>query len=260
MSLRAAELARTLAERHAARATFTSIFDEGEASVDLAYDVQDHYVAGLLASGETPAGYKVGLTTKRMQALCGVDEPIAGVALASRIHAAPCTVRVADYVRLGVESEMAVRIGPSVGERAMPEDLPLSALVDQVCASFELVEDSGADYKRLSAASIVADNGWNAGLVFGAPVPIAAFEYLRGRRGVLRLNGEQVNEGMSDEVLGDPLEAVHWLARHLRHRGGALKPGDWVSTGAICPTRFVHPGETYVFELDGLPPTELRLA
>ena len=260
MTSRAAELARTLAERHAARTTFTSIFDEGEAAeLPLAYDVQDHFVASLLASGAKPGGYKVGLTTKRMQALCGVEEPISGVVLSNRIYTAPASFQVANYVRLGVESEMAVRIGPNVGERAMPKDLPLAEFIDQVCASFELVEDSGADYKRLSAASIVADNSWNAGLVFGAPVPISAFEHLRGRRGALRLNGEVVNEGVSDEVLGDPLNAVRWLDGHLRRRGVALKPGDWVSTGAIVPTRFVAPGETYVFDLDGLPPTELRL-
>ena len=65
---------------------------------------------------------------------------------------------------------------------------------------------------------------------------------------------------MSDEVLGDPLNAVHWLASHLRRRGRALQPGQWVSTGAIVPTRFVQPGEAYRFEIDGLPPVELQVS
>jgi len=121
------------------------------------------------------------------------------------------------------------------------------------------VEDSGADYKRLSAASIVADNSWNAGLVFGAPSPAAGFAHLRGRRGVLSVDGAVVNEGMSDDVLGDPLNAVRWLAQHLRRRGGALQPGQWVSTGAIVPTRFVAPGDRYFFEIDGLAPVDLSL-
>lgn len=258
---RADRLAQALSERHAARQTFTSIFDDDETpDVTLAYEVQDRYVAGLLGSGAKPAGYKIGLTTKRMQQMCGVDEPISGVVLDTRILRSPAAVRAADYVRLGLESEMAVRIAPGACEPGVAlEDLPLAGLIDQVCAGFELVEDSGADYKRLSAASIVADNSWNAGLVFGAPSPASAFAHLRGRRGVLRLNGEAVNEGSSDEVLGDPLNAVRWLASHLRRRGGALRPGQWISTGAIVPTRFAAAGETYHFEIEGLAPVELRI-
>lgn len=251
-------LARALAERHAARATFTSIFDEGETpDLAFAYEVQDRYVAGL--GGET-AGYKIGLTTTRMQQMCGVDEPIAGVVLKSRILRSPATVRAADYVRLGLESEMAVRIAPGADARGLEvRDLPAHHLIDQVCAGFELVEDSGADYRRLTAASLVADNGWNAGLVFGPPSNAVGFGPLRGRRGVLKLNGEAVNEGMSEDVLGDPLNAVRWLAGRLQGRGG-LKPGMWVSTGAIVPTRFVAPGETYEFEIEGLAPVSLRIA
>ena len=259
MDERADRLARALAERHARREVFTSIFEEGEpADVPLAYQVQERFVASL---GGAPVGYKVGLTTERMQRMCGVNEPISGVVLASRVLRSPARVKTADYVRLGVESEMAVRIAQGAGRTGLElQELPLHHLIDQVCAAFELVEDSGADYAKLSAASIVADNSWNAGLVLGPPIPVGGLAHLRGRRGVLKLNGEAVNEGVSDEVLGDPLNAVHWLASHLRRRGGALHPGQWVSTGAIVPTRFVAAGEAYRFEIDGLAPVELEIA
>ncbi len=258
---RADLLAKALLERHASGETFTSIFEDGEtADVGLAYDIQDRYVAGLCVTGAKCAGFKVGLTTKRMQVMCGVDEPISGVVLTDRIVQSPAVVRAADYVRLGVESEMAVRIAPGVATLAgRLEDLDLADLIDQVCASFELVEDSGADYSHLSAASIVADNSWNAGLVFGPASPVADFHHLRDRDGVLRVKGEVVNQGSSNEVLGDPRNAVQWLASHLQQRGRALAPGQWVSTGAIVPTRFVAPGDTYRFEIDGLAPVELRI-
>jgi 2-keto-4-pentenoate hydratase len=256
---RAEALAAALLARHAGRETFTSIFEDGEpADVPLAYEVQDRYVAGL---GGMAFGFKVGLTTARMQQMCGVTEPIAGVVLAARVLRSPGSAKAADYVRLGVESEMAVRIAPGAGRAGQElQDLPLHHLIDQVCAAFELVEDSGADDAKLSAASIVADNSWNAGLVLGPSIPVGGLAHLRGRRGVLSLNGTQVNEGVSDEVLGDPLKAVHWLASHLRRRGRALLPGQWVSTGAIVPTRFVAAGDHYHFAIDGLPPVELKVS
>jgi 2-keto-4-pentenoate hydratase len=76
--------------------------------------------------------------------------------------------------------------------------------------------------------------------------------------GVLTRNGEPAGDGVSDEVLGDPLNAVQWLSAHLRARGGALHPGQWVTTGSIVPTRFVAAGETWRFVLGDLPPVELR--
>jgi 2-keto-4-pentenoate hydratase len=239
---RADELASELLRRHTAREVFTSVFPDGEAQdMALAYAVQDAVVAGL---GGERAGYKVGLTTKRMQQMCGVDEPIAGVVLARRLMTSPGEVRVADHVHPGLESELAVRIGPD-GEG-----------IDQVCAAFELVEDNGADYGKLSAALIVADNSWNAGLVLGPPV--AAPSSLKGLSGVLTRNGQPAGEGVSDEVLGDPMNAVRWLGEHLRARGGGLKPGQWVTTGSIVPTRFVAAGETWVWTLGALPPVTLR--
>jgi 2-keto-4-pentenoate hydratase len=256
---RAEVLATELLRRHAGRETFTSIFDSDETpDVPLAYEVQDRYVEGLAG---TPFGFKVGLTTQRMQQMCGVNEPISGVVLAARVLRSPAETRADGHVRLGLESEMAVRIAPGAGRAGLEmQDLPLHHLIDQVCAAFELVEDSGADYAKLSAASIVADNSWNAGLVLGPAIPVGGLGHLRGRRGVLSLNGAKINEGMSDEVLGDPLNAVHWLASHFRRRGRALKSGQWVSTGAIVPTRFVAAGDHYHFEIDGLPPVELRVS
>jgi 2-keto-4-pentenoate hydratase len=68
-----------------------------------------------------------------------------------------------------------------------------------------------------------------------------------------------VDTGSSSDVLGDPANALSWVVRHLARRGRALVPGQWVSTGSIVPTRFVAPGQTYRFDLAGLPPVELAL-
>ena len=131
--------------------------------------------------------------------------------------------------------------------------------MDGVCAAFELVDDSNADYARLSAVTLVADNAWNAGLVTGPVRPAGGVGSLRGLKGVLRCNGDVIDTGDSSDVLGDPANALSWVVRHLARRGQALTPGQWVSTGSIVPTKFVEPGQTYGFEVDGLAPVELVL-
>jgi 2-keto-4-pentenoate hydratase len=256
----AANFAKAIAERHRNRERFTLDAPAGRAGdMGFAYDVQDRLIPLLAGPGEGIAGYKIGLTTPRMQAMCGIDEPIVGAILESRLQAAPARVEVAAYVRLGIESEIALRIGRPFPAGEVPPERVLD-YVDGICAAFELVDDSGADYGRLAAVPLVADNAWNAGLVTGPVIPAAGFGALRDRKGVLRRDGEVVDTGSSSDVLGDPAHALAWVVRHLARRGQALKPGQWVSTGSIVPTKFVEPGQSYRFEVDGLPPVELALS
>jgi 2-keto-4-pentenoate hydratase len=255
----ALNFAKAIAERHRNRDQFTLEAPPGRAGdMGFGYDVQDQLVPLLASPGEMVVGYKIGLTTPRMQQMCGVDEPIVGAVLSRRMHASPARVAVGDYVRLGVESEIAVRIG-----RPFPagEIAPERALdhVDVLCAAFELVDDSGADYGRLTAATLVADNAWNAGLVTGPVVAAAGIGSLKDRKGVLFCDGEAIDTGSSSDVLGDPAHALSWVVRHLARRGQALSVGQWVSTGSIVPTKFVTAGQTFRFEVEGLPPVELAL-
>jgi 2-keto-4-pentenoate hydratase len=260
----AANFAKAIAERHRNRERFTLEAPAGRAGdMGFAYDVQDRLIPLLGAhggakGGEAVAGYKIGLTTPRMQAMCGIGEPIVGAVLASRLRAAPATVAVGDYVRLGIESEIALRIGRLFPAGEIAADRALD-YVDGVCAAFELVDDSGADYARLAAAPLVADNAWNAGLVTGEVVPPGGPGSLRDLKGALTRDGEVIDTGTSSDVLGDPANALAWVARHLARRGQALRPGQWVSTGSIVPTKFVEPGQAWRFEVGGLPPIELAL-
>ena len=126
-------------------------------------------VEGWSAAGRgAVTGYKIGLTTPIMQKLCGVDEPCFGAIFANEVHHRGAKLPIGSYCRLGVETEIAVRLGedlPQGGGRARVE-----AAVESCMAAIELLEDLCHDYKRLSAAAMVAGNVWNAGVVLGAPV------------------------------------------------------------------------------------------
>jgi len=76
--------AEALVAAHRAGTQFKAL--AGLASMADAYDVQDKYVPLLRAVHGQAVGYKVGLTSKAMQTFCGIDHPIAGVVLASRVH------------------------------------------------------------------------------------------------------------------------------------------------------------------------------
>src|SRR6185437_5621699 len=117
--------AEALVAEHRAGTQFKAL--AGLASMADAYDVQDKYVPLLRAVHGQAVGYKVGLTSKAMQTFCGIDHPIAGVVLASRVHQSGASVRRADYGRIGLEFEIAVR---------MKSDMPASANTPATVAAF----------------------------------------------------------------------------------------------------------------------------
>jgi 2-keto-4-pentenoate hydratase len=137
-----------------------------------AYRIQDalHRLMTEAGRGEI-VGWKVALTSKAMQQLTGVDQPAAGAIFSTVVFPSPARVALSAYHHLGVEFEVAVRLGG---------DLPAGAAAwtrasvgDRVAAcmaAFELVEDGHADYKTLDGFTLVAQNTWNGGVVVGAPV------------------------------------------------------------------------------------------
>jgi 2-keto-4-pentenoate hydratase len=261
--LTAQEVSAIIVARHRKRERFQSVRDLTGADISLAYDVHDRVIrelAGDAKAGDNAAGYKIGLTTPRMQAMCGVDQPIAGTIFAGRLHISPAVVEAAPFVRLGVESEIAVQIGKPLPGIADLDTATVLACLSQVCAAFELIDDGDADYTRLDAVSLIADNSWNAGLVLGPPAPATNFRNLKNLKGVLFRNGEIQEQGNSSDVMGDPLEVVVWLAKHLAGRGISLRPGQWITTGSIVKTKFAARGEQYRFELEELPAVEVLIA
>lgn len=253
---RAAE--RLLAE-HKANVTFKPLGPpDGPAAIADAYDIQERYVALLRGEHGDAVGYKVGLTSATMQKFCGIDHPIAGVVLASRVHRSGATVRRADFGRLGLEFEIAVRITSDLPVTGAPCTAEIIAPhIGGVCAAIEVVDDRRADYGNLDVLSLVADNSWNGGIVlaeFAVKWPDLANVLGRatGSHGA-------IGEGYGRDILGHPFNSVAWLATQLASRGTGLKAGDVVMTGSVMKTIFPEADADYRFELAGIGSVEVQV-
>lgn len=249
-------LAADIYAQHERREIFRPIPDLIPTVSD-AHDVQDAYVALLLKKFQTHiGGYKVALTSKQTRDWLKVYEPAAGQVLATRIHASPHTVTVADYVRFSVETEVCVVLDKDMSGPCTPAEV--RANVRSLHCAYELVEDRGADMTKIDAKSLASDNSWNAGIVIG---PAAAKDTdLINLRGSLKVNGVLTHQGTTAETMsGDPLDAVVWLVQHLGKRGKALKAGQPVMTGSIIQSQFLGAGNTLEFAMDGMPPVHLTL-
>ena len=250
--LAAGRAAETLLAAHKANLQFKTLGPpDRPATISDAYDIQQRFVTLLRDQHGDAVGYKVGLTSAAMQTFCGIDHPIAGVVLARRVVQSGATVRRADYGRLGLEFEIAVRLKSDVPVTGMPFTAEaIAPHIGGVGAAIEIVDDRSADYASLDVLSLVADNSWNAGIVlseFAATWPDLADVPGRATR-----DRVAIGEGHGRDILGHPFNSVAWLATQLASRGVGLKAGEVVMTGAVMKTVFPDGDAGYRFELEGI--------
>ena len=249
------DAARAYLETHRTRARYRQLDAALRAGpIEDAYQIQDALHRLMAEAGRGAiAGWKVALTSKAMQQLTGVDQPAAGAIFSTVVLPSPARVDLAAYHHLGVEFEVAVRLGEDLPARGGP--WTRASVADRVTAcmpAFELVEDGHADYKTLDAFTLVAQNTWNGGVVLGAPV--TAWRSVDLESAVTRcwVNDSPAGQGKTGDALGHPLEAVAWLANLLNRRGRMLAHDMIVMTGSSITTRFPVPGDRVRFAVDGL--------
>jgi 2-keto-4-pentenoate hydratase len=258
MNVRTEEAAAALVRDHATKKKIVP-FARAYGATDLAgaYAIQAAFAKLLEAKFGRRVGYKIGLTSKRMQAMCGVDHPNSGVVFEKRLHRSGVALRLSALGRLGIEFECCARLGTSLSPRARPYTLAeVAAAVDAVCPAFEVIDDRHSDYP-LDLLSLVADNSWNEGNVLGEFQ--TSWPDLGTATSVLECDGKVVDEGKGSDVLGHPFEPLRWLANNLSELGQSLHAGEIVLTGSWVTTRFPQAGEHYKYTIHGVGTVALEL-
>ena len=231
--------------------------DWGASDLGSAYAIQAAFVEAMLPVHGRRLGYKIGLTSKRMQQMCSIDHPVAGVVLEKRLLPSGARLKLSSLVRLGLEFEICVRLGRTLAPRKEPYGMAdVAEAVDAVAPAFEVIDDRNSPYP-LDMLSLVADNAWNEGIVLGPWC--TSWPDLAAARGIVELNGKAIDEGHGRDVLGHPFEPLRWLANYLSAQGQRLHAGEIVSTGSLVTTRFPQAGEHYRFTVDGIGTVDLSL-
>jgi 2-keto-4-pentenoate hydratase len=232
-----------------------------DASLDEAYAMQEALHALFLPERGAIAGYKIAITTPVMQQLMGIDQPCAGAIFSSMVHRSPATLRAADYGRVAVECEIAVRLGADLPQRSRPyarEDV--AAAVEACIPAIELIEDHACDaYKAVGARGLIANNAWNAGCVLGPAVSDWRGLDLAEINGAMTINGREIGRGRGGDVMdGHPFNALAWVANTVAARGRPLQRGMVVLTGSVVSTQWPRAGDSVAAGFAGLGEASVR--
>lgn len=215
-----------------------------------AYAIQLEVIASRLAEGAVIRGHKVGLSSRAMQRMVGVDQPDYGHLLSTMFVAESERAPVEALIQPKVEMEVAFVLGaPLRGPGCTVADV-LSATA-WVCPSLEIIDSRIADWK-IGITDTIADNASSARVVLGGRRTSLDRLDLRTLGAVLRVDGEVVQTGAAGAVLGNPAKAVAWLANTVHRFGVALEPGHVILPGACSAAVAVRAGSVVRADFDQL--------
>jgi 2-oxo-3-hexenedioate decarboxylase/2-keto-4-pentenoate hydratase len=215
-----------------------------------AYAIQQVNLRRRLNSGASLVGQKIGLTSKPMQTLLGVDEPDFGYILDDMVVPNGSAVPRARFCAPRVEPEVAFLLSkPLQGPGVSVADVRAATVA--VAVALEIVDSRIADWK-LTLCDTVADNASCGAVVLGQWKAFTDDIDLVTARASLRLNGTEIDSGLGSAVLGDPAAAVAWLANALAAFGTPILPGQIIMSGSFTTAAFVHPGDAASATISGL--------
>ncbi|WCB96876.1 2-hydroxyhexa-2,4-dienoate hydratase [Baekduia alba] len=236
-------MARALADAQSTRVPIAPLTERWpELSLGQAYEVQAINVAARRAAGARRVGWKVGLTSAAMQRQLGVEQPDFGPLLDEMEIGDGELLATDALIAPRVEGEIAFRLARGLAGGGVTEDEALDAC-DLALPALEIIDSRIADW-RIGLADTIADHASSARYVLGGPgadpraVDLAAVEL------ELREDGETLDRGRGEAVLGQPARAVAWLARTLTVFGERLEPGEIVLAGALHAAQSLRPGTT----------------
>ncbi|WP_338899951.1 fumarylacetoacetate hydrolase family protein [Streptomyces sp. TG1A-60] len=205
----------------------------GEQDIAAAYAVQQELTRRRLAGGAVVVGRKIGLTSPAVQKQLGVDQPDFGVLFADMDVSAEPEVPSERLLQPKAEAEIAFVLGEDMVDGDL-DAARVRGAVEYAVAALEIVDSRIAAWD-IRLTDTIADNA-SSGLFVLAEhrVTLDAFE---PRETIMRMYAEDelVSEGDGAACLGDPLNALAWLARTAQAYGEPLRAGQVVLSGALGP-------------------------
>lgn len=205
------------------------------------YAIQKEVLAAKLATGSQLRGHKIGLTSKAMQAIQGINEPDYGYLLDDMFFSDGETIPVDRFIVPRVEVELAFILNkPLKGANVTLQDVLRAT--EYVQPALEIV-DGRTMYPRRIVDNI-ADNAASAGIILGGR-PVRPMDIdLRWVGCLLYRNGVIEETGVSAGVMGHPARGVEWLAKKLAAFNTSLEAGSVILAGSFTRTVPVRSGDT----------------
>ncbi len=251
---------KRLADAQATRVPCAAVRDLiGTDDLPAAYAVQQGLVQARIAGGATVVGRKIGATSKAVQDQLGVDQPDFGYLLSDMDVSAEDPISMGTLVQPRVEAEVAFRLAKDI-DPADEADITLDLVREAVEVALPALEivDSRIGNWDITFTDTVADNASSGLYVVGSEGRGLADLEPREVVMSLTINGVERSAGTGAACLGDPLEALRWLAVQAHRFGDPLRAGHLILSGALGPFVPFAAGDDVVATISGFAPLSVK--
>ena len=219
-------------------------------TVEDAYSIQLENISKKVAAGEKVIGLKVGLTSKAMQNLLGVNEPDYGHLTDKMLVSEGDYCSMEELIQPKIEGELAFCLNKTLrGPGVTIADVYNAT--GWVVPAIEIVDSRIKDWK-INLNDTIADNGSSAKFVLGGRMTKIEDIDMRLVGMMLEKNGELLSTGTGAEVWGNPAAAVAWLANKLSEFDIELKEGNIILSGAVTAAVPAEAEDVFTVSFAGL--------
>jgi 2-keto-4-pentenoate hydratase len=244
----AAIAGRFLAARRAA-AGLADYPGDFPTTLDEAYRVQDMAIA---AWGRPVVGWKIGRINSPFAERFASNRLTGPIFAANAAGGRAPEMPVFDKGFAAGESEFLLRIGrtPPAGRQSFTLD-EAAALIDSVHVGIEIASSPLGSINELGPIAIVSDFGNNNGLVVGPEIPGWRDSGFEQWPVTTRIDGIVAGTGRASAFPDGAIGAARFLFELMAKRGIALRPGQWISSGAVGGVHEAAAGQTVEACFDG---------
>lgn len=251
------QIAQSLLEAELLRIQISPITDMfPDLTVENAYKVQLINIAKKIESGQKVIGMKIGLTSRAMQRMLGVNVPDYGHLMDDMLLLEGEICDRASLLQPKVEGELAFILNKSIrGPGITIADVYNS--VSYVVPAIEVVDSRIVNW-RIKLQDTVADNGSSARFILGGQMTSIKKIDMRHIGMVFEKNGVVVSTGAGAAVMGNPAAAVTWLINALAKYDIGLNEGDIILSGAVTAAETAESKDIFAVSFHGIGGVTLR--
>jgi 2-keto-4-pentenoate hydratase len=222
-----------------------------DADIEDAYRISTAVTELKLKAGRLVKGHKIGLTSKAMRSLTGATEPDYGTMFDDWFLLEGSTVPRRTMNRPLVEAEVAFVLrdalqGPGVNAA------DVIRATDFVLPCIEIVDTRQKGRGPTPLVDSIADAAACGRVILGGrPARLTDLD-IRRVGATLSINGSVEESGVAGAVMGNPINAVAWLANKLHDYGVTPEAGHVILSGSFIKAIPFQVGDTVVALFDPL--------
>ncbi|HET9640051.1 MAG TPA: 2-keto-4-pentenoate hydratase [Allosphingosinicella sp.] len=212
-------------------------------TLEEAYAVQDQAIA---AWRRPVIGWKVGRINPPLSGRYGADRltgPIFAAQTVAEAGSVPECPVFAEGFAAG-EAEFLLRIArtPPAGKGSFTLE-EAADLIDAVHVGIEIASSPLGAINRLGPVAVISDFGNNNGLVVGAAISDWRSSGFERWEVTTLLDGALAGTGRATAFPDGAIGAARFLFELMARRKIALRPGQWISSGAVTGVHDARPGQ-----------------